>query len=208
MPVWLVLDTSASMALASQPPGKYGLALQIAGGIALACLDRVSPVGILGAGGREITIKPSLSRDVLLQWLHSLRTWRFDEPTLLGQRLLALEPSLTQRSLLIVLSDFHDPEAIPALRLVSARHDTICLVLRDPAEDQLTGAGLFRAREVESGRQLLTHGTNLLSTTETLTTQLKKSSLDHFVIRLGTPFLGGLRHFLRSRGTATRRNRQ
>ncbi len=208
MPVWLVLDTSASMALASQPPGKYGIALQIAGGIALACLDRVSPVGILGAGGREITIKPSLSRDVLLQWLHSLRTWRFDEPTLLGQRLLALEPSLTQRSLLIVLSDFHDPEAIPTLRLVSARHDTICLVLRDPAEDKLTGAGLFRAREVESGRQLLTHGKNLLSTTETLTTQLKKSSLDHFVIRLGTPFLGGLRHFLRSRGTASRRNRQ
>jgi uncharacterized protein (DUF58 family) len=208
MPVWLVLDTSASMALASQPPGKYGLAVQIAGGIALACLDRVSPVGILGAGGRELTVKPSLSRDVILQWLHSLRTWRFDELTLLGRRLLSLEPSLTQRALLIVLSDFHDPDAIAALRLVAARHDCIALVFRDPAEDQLTGAGLFRGREVESGREFLTHGSRLLTTTDDLTTALKKSSVDHFVIRPGTPFLAPLRHFLRSRGGITRRSRQ
>ena len=30
MPVWLVVDTSASMALASQPPGKYGLPVRAA----------------------------------------------------------------------------------------------------------------------------------------------------------------------------------
>lgn len=208
MPVWLVVDTSASMALASHPPGKYGLAIQVAGGIALACLDRVSPVGVLGAGGRDLVVQPSLSRDVLLQWLHSLRTYRFDEPTHLGERLLALEPSLKQRSMLIVLSDFHDPSALAALKLVGARHDCICLVFRDPAEDQLTGAGLFRGREVESGREIVTHGRKLLSTTETLSESFKKASLDHFVIHPGTPFLGRLRHFLRARGGASRRNRQ
>ncbi len=208
MPVWLVVDTSASMALASHPPGKYGLAVQVAGGIALACLDRVSPVGVLGAGGRDIVVQPSLSRDVLLQWLHALRTYRFDEPTTLGQRLLALEPSLAQRSLLIVLSDFHDPDALAALKLIGARHDCLCLIFRDPAEDRLEGAGLFRGREVESGREILTHGRRLLSTTAALTGALKKASLDHFLIRPGEPFLGSLRHFLRARGGASRRNRQ
>jgi uncharacterized protein (DUF58 family) len=205
MPVWLVVDTSASMALASHPPGKYGLAVQVAGGIALACLDRVSPVGVLGAGGRDLVVKPSLSRDVLLQWLHALRTYRFDEPTTLGQRLLALEPSLTQRAMLIVLSDFHDPDALAALKLVGARHDCICLIFRDRAEDQLEGAGLFRGREVESGREILTHGSRLLSTTDALTASLKQASLDHFLIRPGEPFLGQLRHFLRSRGGVSRR---
>jgi uncharacterized protein (DUF58 family) len=208
MPVWLVVDTSASMALASHPPGKYGLALQVAGGIALACLDRVSPVGVIGAGGRDFVVKPSLSRDVLLQWLHALRTYRFDEPTTLGQRLIALEPSLTQRALLIVLSDFHDPDALAALKLVGARHDCICLAFRDPAEDQVKGAGLFRAREVESGREFVTHGRRLLSTTDELLASLKKASLDHFLIRPGEPFLGRLRHFLRARGGASPRNRQ
>lgn len=208
MPVWLVVDTSASMALASHPPGKYGLAVQVAGGIALACLDRVSPVGVLGAGGRDMVVHPSLSRDVLLQWLHALRTYRFDEPTTLGQRLLSMEPSLKERSMLIVLSDFHDPDALAALKLVGSRHDCICLVFRDPAEDQLQGAGLFRGREVESGREVLSHGKRLLSTTDQLTESLTKASLDHFVIHPGTPFLGRLRHFLRSRGGATRRSRQ
>jgi uncharacterized protein (DUF58 family) len=208
MPVWLVVDTSASMALASHPPGKYGLALQVAGGIALACLDRVSPVGVIGAGGRDLVVHPSLSRDVLLQWLHALRTYRFDEPTTLGQRLIALEPSLSQRALVIVLSDFHDPDALGALKLVGSRHDCICLVFRDPAEDQVKGAGFFRAREVESGREFVTHGRRLLSTTDELLASLKQASLDHFLIRPGEPFLGRLRHFLRSRGGASRRNRQ
>lgn len=208
MPVWLVIDTSASMTLASHPPGKYGLAVQVAGGLALACLDHVHPVGVLGAGGRDLVVRPSLSRDVLLQWLHALRHYRFDESTGLGRRLLELEPSLTQRSLLIVLSDFHDPDAIPALKVVGARHDCLCLIFRDRAEDQLEGAGLFRGREVESGREFLTHGKRLLTDTASLTTALKQASLDHFLIRPGEPFLGRLRHFLRSRGGTSRRNRQ
>ena len=207
MPVWLVIDTSASMALASRAPGKYGLALQVVGGLALACLDRISPVGVLGVGGRDLVVRPSLSRDVLLQWLHQLRRCRYDEATSLGSRLISLEPSLHERSLVIVLSDFHDPDALPALKLIAARHDCACLIFRDPAEDRLAGAGLFRGREVETGREVLTHGRKLLSTREGLVASFKKSSIDHFLIEVGTPFLGPLRHFLRSRGGMGRRNR-
>jgi len=206
MPVWLVVDTSASMAVSSHPPGKYGLAVQVAGGLALACLDRVSPVGLLAAGGRECTVQPSLSRDVLLQWLHRLRHYRYDEPTTLGSRLVALEPSLGQRSLVIVLSDFHDPSALSALKLVAARHDCICLAFRDPAEDTLAGAGYFRAREAETGREFLTHGRHRFSSRDALVESFKKASLDHFLIQPGVPFLGAFRHFLRSRGASARRN--
>ena len=107
-----------------------------------------------------------------------------------------------------MLSDFHDPDALSALKVIGARHDCICLIFRDPAEDHLSGAGLFRGREVESGREVVTHGKKLLSTTEELEAALKKASLDHFLIRPGTPFLGRLRHFLRARGGVSRRNRQ
>ncbi len=207
MPVWLVVDTSASMTIASHPPGKYGLALQVAGGIALACLNRISPVGVLGAGGHDLVIQPSLSRDVLLQWLHRLRNYRFDEPTTLGERLISLEPSLGQRSLVIVLSDFHDPDTLPALKLIASRHECVCLAFRDPAEDQLGGAGIFRGREVETGREFLSHGRSLLSSRDRLLDSFKKASIDHFLIETGTPFLGAFRHFLRSRGGLGRRNR-
>ena len=43
MPCYLLLDTSASMTVSSGPPTKYETMLKIAGGLALASLDRVSP---------------------------------------------------------------------------------------------------------------------------------------------------------------------
>lgn len=207
MPVWLVVDTSASMAVSSCAPGKYGLAVQLAGGIALACLNRISPVGVLGAGDRELLVRPSLSKDTLLQWLHRLRSYGFGEETRLGRSLVALEPSLRETSLVVVLSDFHDPEALPALKLIASRHECIALVVRDPAEHRLEGAGIFRGREVETGREFLAHGRGILSSRERLTESFKKGGIDHFAIEVGSPFLASLRHFLKARGGLGRRNR-
>ena len=199
LPVWFIVDTSASMTLASTKTSKYQLAVQIAGGLALACLDRVSPVGVMGGGSREITIKPSLARDTILQWLHQLRTYNFTETTELSSKLLALNPTLRERSLIFILSDLHDPLAIPALKLLGHRHDLAVLLLRDPAEDGLPDAGIIRGREVESGRQFTVRAKKQFTSLTETTTALKHASLDHFVIHTDKPFLAPLRLFLQSR---------
>ena len=114
IPCYLLLDTSASMTHSSIPRSKYATALHLAGGIALACLERVSPVGVLGVGSRRLRIEPSLAKDQILRWLLELRRFRYDEDTTLAQRLTQLQPSLKNRALLIVFSDLHDPRGIEA----------------------------------------------------------------------------------------------
>jgi len=199
LPCYLLLDTSASMTISSVRRSKYALAVHLAGGIALACLDRISPVGIVGVGGREMRVEPSLSKHQIMQWLHRLRQYRFDEVTTLGRRIAELSPSLTSRALIIVFSDLHDPQGIPALKLLAQRHDTVVLQLQDPAETGLRGAGFIRAREAETGRGFVTHGRRQWLEQHSIEDELKRGGIDHLLLRTDEPFLHRIRYFFQSR---------
>jgi uncharacterized protein (DUF58 family) len=188
------------MTVSSQKRSKYATAVHVAGGIAFAALDRVSPVGVVGVGGKDFRIQPSLSRDQIMQWLHRLRRFRYDEATQIGRRLAELAPSLTSRALVFLLSDLHDPEALPALKLMVQQHDCVVLQFRDPAERGLRGGGFLRAREAETGRLLVTRsGTTWLDPDE-IADQLRRAGIDHLLIDTDQPFVHRLRHFFRSRG--------
>ena len=199
MPVYLLVDTSASMTISSHHPSKYETAVFLAGGLALACLDRISPVGVLGVGGQGLHVRPSMSRDQVLEWLHRLRRFRYDETTSLGARLIELSPSLSHRVLVIVLSDMHDPRAVPALKRLAQEHDCAVLHLRDPAEDRLRGVGFVRATEAETGRGLLVRGRVGGSDSTRVGEQLKKAGIDYLLIRTDQPYVPKVRQFFKLR---------
>jgi uncharacterized protein (DUF58 family) len=199
MPCFLLLDTSASMTVGSTKKTKYAIAVHIAGGIAFACLDRVSPVGLVGVGGKDIRIRPSLSRGQVMQWLHKFRHFRYDEPTTLGRRVAELAPTLTSRSLVIAISDLHDEGAVPALKLLAQQHEAVVLQLQDPAETGLRGAGLMRAGEAETGRVFVTRGGRRWVDPDATARELKRAGVDHLLIRTDRPFAADLRLFLRGR---------
>jgi uncharacterized protein (DUF58 family) len=200
MPCWLLLDTSASMTISSVKRSKYAVALHLAGGLAFACLDRVSPVGIVGVGGRELRIEPSLSSDRVMQWLHQLRRFRYDEPTTISRRIADLAPSMTNRAVVIVLSDLHDAGALPALKLMAQKHDCVVLQLQDPAERGMRGGGFLRAREAETGRAFVTRAGLAWIDPKELAGDLRRSGIDHLLIETDKPFAARLRHFCKSRG--------
>jgi uncharacterized protein (DUF58 family) len=204
VPCYLLIDTSASMAVASTKRSKYEVALYAAGGIALACLDRVSPVGVIGVGERTIRVQPSLSRPRVLQWLLELRRYRYDEGTNLGLRIGELAPSLAQRSLFVVLSDLHDDGALPALKRLAHLHDVVVLQLADPAEEGLRGAGLFRAREAETGREILAKGRQRWVDPAIVERELERVGIDHLRIVTNQPFAHSLRHLFRNRASVGR----
>lgn len=207
MPAYLLVDTSASMTIQSGQHSKYETAVFIAGGLALACLDRISPVGVLGVGSSTLHVRPSLSSETVLGWLHRLRTYNWDEPTQMSRRVAQLVPQLTERTLLIVLSDLHEPAALPVLKSLAQHHDCVVLQFRDPAEQGLRGAGWLRAREAETGRTLVASGSTVWSDADQYADELRRAAVDHLAIEVGKPFIPRLRHFFKSRGIAGRGTR-
>ena len=200
MPCYLLVDTSASMTVSSTKRSKYAVAVFIAGGLAFACLDRISPVAIVGVGERDLRYTPSLSRDKIMQWLHRLRSYNVTEQTKLVDRIRELGPLLTHRSLIITLSDLHQPEAIGPLKRLGQEHDVVALQLMDPAEVTLRGAGFVRGREAETGRSITTRGRHMGIDQNSLQQELKRGRVDHMVVRTDQPFAWQLRHFFKSRG--------
>ncbi len=204
LPCYLLIDTSASMMVSSVRRTKYELALHVAGGIGLACLDRVSPVGVLGVGERDLHVRPSLARDQILQWLLLLRRHRFDESTSLTARISELFPTLLNRTLLIILSDLHEAAALPAIKQLSQVHECVVVQLRDPAEDGLAGGGIVRAREAETGTSFVTRISRPQVSLEDTTAAFRRAGVDHLVLRTDQPVVSPLRHFFSSRGILTR----
>jgi uncharacterized protein (DUF58 family) len=207
VPVQLVIDTSASMTVSSLRRSKYATALFLAGGIALACLERASPVGVVGAGSGGFLARPSLSRTRILEWLLRLRRFRFDESTELARRLAELAPRLTERALVVVLSDLHDPDALGALKLLAQRHDVAVLQLLDPAELFLGGAGLMRVREAETGREFATHGRRAHVDPAVTARALLQGGIDHLLVRTDREHVHAVRRFFAARGGLGRKAR-
>ena len=104
MPCYIMFDTSASMIISSQKRSKYAVGLHIAGGLAFAALDRVSPVGLITTGSDEYRVEPSLSKDQIMQWLHQLRRYSMHQQSILSRRLNELCGRLKNRALIIVIS--------------------------------------------------------------------------------------------------------
>ncbi|MFT5109406.1 MAG: hypothetical protein ACI8XO_004205 [Verrucomicrobiales bacterium] len=200
IPLYLLVDTSASMCVSSQKLSKYAWAVRIATGVALAAQATMTPVGMLGCGARELHVRPSLSRNLVMEWSHKLRHHDFMEETTLAQRVREVTPSLKRRTTVIVLSDLHDPDVFAALQVLGQEHDCLVLHLQDPAELNIKGAGLFRGAEAESGRTFVGHGRRAFVDSAGWKSELTRFGIDYLSLRTDQPILGRLRHFLNRRG--------
>lgn len=205
--VYLVLDTSASMAVASTPRSKHDLAFWCAGALGLAAQRRMSPVAVIGAGERATRNAPSLRESDLRRSLDPLLAPRFNEGTRLAERIRELAARAPRTSALIVLSDLHDADAVPAIRHAAQRHDCLVLHTIDPAESAPLSAGFVRAREAESGRVALVTHRSRRATHAFVQRDILRSGADYLALRTDQPFIAPLRAFLASRGGLRRGSR-
>jgi uncharacterized protein (DUF58 family) len=199
VPIHLIVDTSGSMCVGSLERNKYYWAVRLAAGIGLAGLERMSPVGVIAGGDRDLRITPTLSSQTIMQWAENLRQYDFRERTLLSSKLRTLAASLKQRSIVFVLSDLHDPDALAALELLATKHELIVLWLQDPAEAKLPRGGIFRAREAETGAKAVLHGRTPLKAAEHIRESLVQSAIEFLHLPIDEPILPRVRYFLKHR---------
>ncbi len=204
IPLYLLIDTSASMCVSSQLLSKYAWAVRIATGIGLAAQSSVTPVGLLGCGARELHIRPTLSRNIVMEWSHELRQHDFSEVTSLATRARELAPALTKNTTVIVLSDLHNAGAIAALQVLAQRHDCLVLHFEDPAEQGVSGAGIIRGAEAESGRDFVGFGGKRRIDASTWKSELSRFGIDYLHLRTDQPIIGKLTHFIKNRGFGSR----
>lgn len=199
VPIYLAVDTSASMCVGSVERNKYYWAVRLAAGIGQAGLERLSPVGLIAGGERDLRVTPTLSSQSLLQWAEQLRQFDFRERTQLSTRLRTLAASLKSRSIVFVLSDLHDAGALEVMELLATNHELVVLWLQDPAEVKLPPGGIFRAREAETGAKAVVHGWTKLSTSDRIRESLVQSGIEFLHIPIDEPVLPRVRYFLKHR---------
>jgi uncharacterized protein (DUF58 family) len=204
--MYLVIDTSSSMSVSSTKLTKHDLAIWIGAALGLVGLRRLSPVGVVGAGERETRLVASLSRGDLWRAIEPLRQHGSGEGTAVGERLRSLEPRVGRSSLIVVISDLHDPDVISSVRHAAQRHDLIVIHLEDPAEKGRLRAGFFRGMEAETGETFVAGGRTKWAPEVEVSREMARAGVSYLNLRTDRPFVPRLRHFLASRG-ATRRGR-
>ena len=164
--------------------------------LTLIGFSRMSPVGVIGGGERETRLNPSLNRADLWQSLDPLRASNLSEGTRLSDRLADLDLRAKRSSVFIVISDLHDPDAIPAIRHASQKHDCVAIHLMDPAERGMLRAGFFRGQEAESGRSFIAHGGSAWGRAGEVAADFARCGTSYLRLQTDQPFIAPLRHFL------------
>jgi uncharacterized protein (DUF58 family) len=152
--LWIVLDTSASLAFGTADHTKAEVAWAAAGAIALLAARGGNRVAAVTAAGSRTIIPPRSGREHVGALLATLaRTSPDGEMGDLAAALTAVRRLATRRGMVVVVSDFLDKGWDQPLRLLAARHEVIAIEVVDRRELSLPDVGLLAVVDPETGRR-------------------------------------------------------
>jgi uncharacterized protein (DUF58 family) len=157
---WLVLDTSPSMRFGTAIRRKADVAEGTAIAIGYAATRRGNRLGVTTFGDEEPrAARPRQGRSGLLSLLLTMRANAPPDEgggaTSVGRGLQRVGQLATQRSYVVVVSDFRGPrDWRQPLLMLAGRHQVVAVEIRDPREQELPGFGVLRLVDPETGRHL------------------------------------------------------
>lgn len=155
--VWLVVDATPSMAFGTARTTKYRLAVDVAGAIGYLICQSGNRLGCVIAGSTE-RVTPRSGIDHLAVVLAAIEragdVERGSSPRGADPAVALAMPMSprTRRGLVVVVSDFLDPEWPREMSRLAQRHDVIAIVVADPREFSLPDVGVVDMQDAETGR--------------------------------------------------------
>jgi uncharacterized protein (DUF58 family) len=152
--LWLVVDTSASLAFGTARTDKRELGWSAAGAFALLAARGGNRIGAVTTGPRRV-FPPRSGRAHVGAVLAALHEEPEDGTAGdLAGTLAAVRRNAHRRGMVVVVSDFLEPPGWERpLRALAERHDVIAVEVVDPRELELPDVGLLQVLDPETGRR-------------------------------------------------------
>jgi uncharacterized protein (DUF58 family) len=198
--VWLVLDSSSSLAFGTALATKHEVAWSVAGAFALLASDGGNRVGAVRttnqAGRSRPLVMParggSAHAGAVLATLN--REPEEGETGDLAGSIEMVSRTSRRRGMAVVISDFlGEPTWETPMRGLSQRHEVIAVEVIDPREIELPDVGLISVVDPETGKRRIVdtaradirqkYGEVTARRREELSGRLKSSGVDHLVVR-------------------------
>lgn len=158
--VLFLVDVSGSQSYGSVERSKAELAAEVSSLLALTAIRNQDKIGLILFSDKIVKyIPPRKGRQSVMRLVREVLAAE-DEATGgtdLAGALRFLNGVQKRRAVVFLVSDFltRDESYEKLLRVVSRRHDVVCIPVSDPAESELPNVGLAELEDPESGELLL-----------------------------------------------------
>ena len=209
--VLIVADMSRSSAFGTRNDLKREIAVQIAALLAFSAIENDDLVGLLMFTDQvEKFVPPKKGKQHILRIIRELLAFEpAHERTDIGEALQYLQRIIRRSAIVFLISDFLDGELRRPLSLMAKKHDLIPIVISDPAEWGIDGAGVIVFEDSETGR-LLAADTSDPNMTRLFKAEAKKDyfnqqklftsiGLDSIYVRTDEDYIKALEKFFRKR---------
>jgi len=151
--VMLLIDISGSGEFGTQSRLKAGLITEIAAVLSFSAIQNNDKVGVILFSDRiERFIPPKKGRQHILKIIRELIDCKPESRlTNITIPLRFLVNAINKRSITFLITDFMDQNYEDALKIASKKHDLVALWVYAKRETELTGMGLMKVRDAETG---------------------------------------------------------
>lgn len=153
MTVMLLIDVSGSNEFGATGRIKDEMITEIAAVLAFSAISNNDKVGVIFFSDKiEKFIPPKKGTSHILRIIRELIDFTPDHRgTDISIAMKYLRNVIKKRSVAFLISDFHDNGFEEALKIVSKKHDLICVRVFDRREQNIPAMGLVKLRDAETG---------------------------------------------------------